>query len=158
MISLVVINREIFSEKDIQSWCSRYRIQRIIVFSNNINNNSVKKMSLKLHKPSDVKLNLIADSNLEYFLKKICFIDENLMLIFDDAVTMSRIIKEMNYKEKVFINDFLLTNKTINPYYSNSEIIDAIKTLLESNNNVIFKKNIYSSEVNVARYLYEGVK
>ncbi|CAI3269514.1 PTS sugar transporter subunit IIB [Enterococcus cecorum] len=43
MISLVVINREIFSEKDIQSWCSRYRIQRIIVFSNNINNNSVKK-------------------------------------------------------------------------------------------------------------------
>ncbi|CAI3269345.1 PTS sugar transporter subunit IIB [Enterococcus cecorum] len=115
-------------------------------------------MSLKLHKPSDVKLNLIADSNLEYFLKKICFIDENLMLIFDDAVTMSRIIKEMNYKEKVFINDFLLTNKTINPYYSNSEIIDAIKTLLENNNNVIFKKNIYSSEVNVARYLCEGVK
>lgn len=152
MIGLVVINRAIFSEKDIQSWCSKYLIQRIIVISNTINTNSVTKMSLKLHKPSEVNLNLIDYSHLEYFLKRIGFIDENLMLIFDDVILMSEIIKEMDYKGKIIINDFLLANKKINPEYNRIEVINSIKLLLKDHS-IIYKKNIYSSSVDIGDYL-----
>lgn len=152
MISLVAINRNIFSKKDIQSWCSRYRIQRIIVFSNTINTNAVTKMSLKLHKPSEVKLNLIDYSHSEYFLKRINFIDENLMLIFDDVILMSEIIKEMDYKGKIVINDFLLTNKKINPEYNKKEVINSIKLLLKDHS-IIYKKNVYSPSLDMGIYL-----
>lgn len=104
MIKLVRIDHRLLHGQVVFAWVNRLNINRIIVVDDVAANDEFKKMSLKLAKPNDVKLNIFAVEDALNRKEKIKNLPENVAVIFGNTKNclafckeLTDEIKEINY-------------------------------------------------------------
>lgn len=103
MIKVVRIDHRLLHGQVVFAWTKSQNIERIIVIDNKTSTDDFKKMSLKLSKPADVKLNVFSVSKALEKLDQIKALPDNIMVIFGNVsemyefVTAYGDIKEVNY-------------------------------------------------------------
>ena len=85
MIKLVRIDHRLLHGQVVFAWVNRLNINRIIVVDDVAANDEFKKMSLKLAKPNDVKLNIFAVEDALNRKEKIKNLQENVAVIFGNT-------------------------------------------------------------------------
>ncbi|CAI3271690.1 PTS sugar transporter subunit IIB [Enterococcus cecorum] len=103
MIKVVRIDHRLLHGQVVFAWTKSQNIDRIIVIDNKSSTDDFKKMSLKLSKPADVKLNVFSVAKALEKLDQIKALPDNIMVIFGNVsemyefVTAHGDIKEVNY-------------------------------------------------------------
>lgn len=126
MIKLVRIDHRLLHGQVVFAWTKSQSIERIIVIDNKTSTDDFKKMSLKLSKPADVKLNVFSVAKALEKLEQIKALPDNIMLIFGNVTEMFEFIsaygeiKEVNYGgipdrpgAKRFTNAIFLTEEEV---------------------------------------------
>lgn len=103
MIKVIRIDHRLLHGQVIFAWTKSQGIERIIVIDDVAANDDFKKMTLKLSKPADIKLNVFSVLQAKKRIEKINELRSNVMIIFGDVlqagevVPLLRGIKEINY-------------------------------------------------------------
>jgi PTS system mannose-specific IIB component len=104
MIKLVRIDHRLLHGQVVFAWVNRLNINRIIVVDDAAANDEFKKMSLKLAKPNDVKLNILTVEDALNRKEKIKKLPENVAVILGNTKScmvfckeLTDTIKEINY-------------------------------------------------------------
>lgn len=126
MIKVVRIDHRLLHGQVVFAWTKSQNIERIIVIDNKTSTDDFKKMSLKLSKPADVKLNVFSVAKALEKLDQIKALPDNIMVIFGNVsemyefVTAYGDIKEVNYGgipdrpgAKPYTNAIFLTDEEV---------------------------------------------
>lgn len=126
MIKVIRVDHRLLHGQVIFSWTKSANIERVIIIDTNTAKDDFKKMSLKLAKPENVRLNVFSLKMAIDKLDQIKSLDENVMLLFENVEELSSFIKyygkveEINYglipsklNAKRFSNVIYLTPKEI---------------------------------------------
>lgn len=103
MIKLIRVDHRLLHGQVIFSWTKFANIERVIVIDTATANDDFKKMSLKLAKPEDVRLNVFGVDAAIAKIDQIKALNDNVMLIFENVAELSKFIeaygpvKEINY-------------------------------------------------------------
>ena len=133
MIKLVRIDHRLLHGQVVFAWVNRLNINRIIVVDDVAANDEFKKMSLKLAKPNDVKLNIFAVEDALNPKEKIKNLQENVAVIFGNTKNclafckeLTGEIKEINYGGIPKKTDSIEYDKAV---YLNAEELEDSKKL-----------------------------
>lgn len=103
MIKVIRVDHRLLHGQVVFSWTKFANIERVIVIDTATANDDFKKMSLKLAKPEDIKLNVFSvDAAIEK-IDRIKALDDNIMLLFENVTELSKFIdaygpvEEINY-------------------------------------------------------------
>ena len=103
MIKLVRVDHRLLHGQVIFAWTKSEDIERIIIIDDKTSTDDFKKMSLKLTKPEDVKLNVFSTNKAISLIPRIKELTDNIMILFSKVKEMSKFvtaygdIKEVNY-------------------------------------------------------------
>jgi len=103
MIKITRIDYRLLHGQVVFSWTKSLGINRIIVVNDEAAKDEFKKMSLKLAKPSGVKLNIFSVEDTLARMEKVDALNENIMMIFGNTKETLAFcqqytkIKEINY-------------------------------------------------------------
>lgn len=103
MIKLVRVDYRLLHGQVIFSWTRSIDAQRIIIIDDKTSTDDFKKMSFKLTKPADVKLNVFSTDKAISLIPRIKQLKDNIMILFSNVSEMAKFvtaygdIKEVNY-------------------------------------------------------------
>lgn len=103
MIKLVRVDHRLLHGQVVFAWTRSEGIQRIIIIDDKTSKDDFKKMSLKLTKPEDVKLNVFSTEKAITLIPRIKELPDNIMILFGNITEMAKFveaygdIKEINY-------------------------------------------------------------
>lgn len=104
MIKLVRIDYRLLHGQVVFAWINRLGIDRIIIIDDEASKDEMKKTSLKLTKPQNVKLNIFSVQDALDRKNKIKALKENTMIIFSNTrncyeflSNFAGVVKEVNY-------------------------------------------------------------
>ena len=126
MIKVIRVDHRLLHGQVIFSWTKFANIERVIIVDTGTAQDDFKKMSLKLAKPENIRLNVFSLKMAIEKMDQIKSLNENIMLIFENVEELSLFIKsygkveEINYglipskpNAKRFSNAIYLTPKEI---------------------------------------------
>lgn len=93
MIKLVRVDHRLLHGQVIFTWTKAEDIQRIMIIDTKTSTDDFKKMSLKLTKPEDVKLNVFSLEKAKSLIPKIKELPDNIMVIFENVTEMASFVK-----------------------------------------------------------------
>lgn len=103
MIKVIRVDHRLLHGQVIFSWTKFASIERVIVIDTATSNDDFKKMSLKLAKPEDIKLNVFSVDAAISKIDQIKALSDNIMLLFENVTELSKFIDafgpvdEINY-------------------------------------------------------------
>ncbi|MED4852617.1 PTS sugar transporter subunit IIB [Caldifermentibacillus hisashii] len=104
MIKLVRIDYRLLHGQVVFAWINRLGIDRIVIIDDEASKDEMKKTSLKLTKPQNVKLNIFSVQDALDRKNKIKALRENTMIIFSNTrncyeflSNFAGVVKEVNY-------------------------------------------------------------
>lgn len=104
MIKLVRIDYRLLHGQVVFAWINRLGIDRIVIIDDEASKDEMKKTSLKLTKPQNVKLNIFSVQDALDRKNKIKALKENTMIIFSNTrncyeflSNFAGVVKEVNY-------------------------------------------------------------
>lgn len=103
MIKVIRVDHRLLHGQVIFSWTKFASIERVIVIDTATSNDDFKKMSLKLAKPEDIKLNVFSVDAAISKIDQIMALSDNIMLLFENVTELSKFIDafgpvdEINY-------------------------------------------------------------
>ncbi|UQS84193.1 PTS sugar transporter subunit IIB [Bombilactobacillus thymidiniphilus] len=103
MIKFVRIDHRLLHGQVLFSWTKSQNIARIIVIDDEAATDDLKKMTMKLSKPADIKLSVFTIEQARERITKINGVSENTMVIFGNVATAAAItpllsdVKAVNY-------------------------------------------------------------
>lgn len=103
MIKVIRVDHRLLHGQVIFSWTKFASIERVIVIDTATSNDDFKKMSLKLAKPEDIKLNVFSVDAAISKIDQIKALSDNIMLLFENVTELCKFIDafgpvdEINY-------------------------------------------------------------
>ncbi|WP_270262705.1 PTS sugar transporter subunit IIB [Lactobacillus panisapium] len=101
MIKVIRVDHRLLHGQVIFSWTKFANIERVIVIDTATAKDDFKKMSLKLAKPEDVRLNVFSVDAAIAKIDQIKALKDNIMLIFENVTELSKFIDHFGPVEEI---------------------------------------------------------
>lgn len=101
MIKVIRVDHRLLHGQVIFSWTKFANIERVIVIDTATAKDDFKKMSLKLAKPEDIRLNVFSVDAAIAKIEQIKALKDNIMLIFENVTELSKFIDQFGPVEEI---------------------------------------------------------
>ncbi|WEV43417.1 PTS sugar transporter subunit IIB [Lactobacillus sp. ESL0684] len=143
MIKLIRVDHRLLHGQVIFSWSKFASIERIIVIDTATANDDFKKMSLKLAKPEDIKLNVFSVDAAIAKMEQIKALKDNVMLIFAQVSELAKFVEAYGHVDEINyggIPDRPNAKRYSNAVFLTPEEVDLTKKMCDQGIDIVMQQ------------------